>query len=305
MANTANTENSTKKQNKMYWGCSIPARIPFVECSARIVFEKLNIPFSDLENSNCCPDPTGLSSMDHMAWLSLGARNLSLVKEGETLISMCSGCIETLKTVNYMLETDQEAKEKINANLSIIGKKYDGNVEIRHGVELLYDNKEKIKNMVSKPLEGFKVAVHYGCHFLRPSHIINYDNPLAPVTMDEIVEILGAESVDYNFKLDCCGCPVGKADEGVSNELTNKKLENMEKAGANCIVVACPACFTQFDFSQITLNKTRGKNYYMPVFYITELIALAMGLDPKDMGFKFHGIKTKKFMEATNFFAPK
>ncbi|MHA1729598.1 MAG: CoB--CoM heterodisulfide reductase iron-sulfur subunit B family protein [Promethearchaeota archaeon] len=287
--------------NKMFWGCSIPARIPFVESATRKIMDKLGIITEDMENTTCCPDPTGLSSMDHTTWLTLGARNLSLVNKDDVIVSPCSGCVETLKTANYMLKEDEEAKEKIKANLSKIGKEYGGDVKVRHLVELLYDIKDQIKGSVTKPLEGFKVAVHYGCHFLRPSHIINYDDPLAPVTMDELVEVLGGESVDYTRKLDCCGCPVNKSDQEISNEVTFNKLNSINNAGANCIVVCCPACFTQLDFQQRILNKEKGTEFEIPVFYITELIALALGIDPKETGMRFHGTKTKKFFQDTKF----
>jgi heterodisulfide reductase subunit B len=293
--------------NKIYWGCTIPARLPFVESASRKVFEKLNIPHTDLENTSCCPDPTGLSSMDHLTWLTLGARNLSLVEnKDDTLVSFCSGCIETLKTVDYMYENEEGAKEKINENLSAIGRKYNGGIKVRHAAELLFDQIEDVKKAVVKPLEGLKVAVHYGCHYLRPSHIIDYDDPLNPVTLDQLVEALGAESIDYFLKLDCCGCPVGKASDEISNELTNKKLNHMQEAGANCIAVVCPACFTQFDFQQKIINKEKGTKFNLPVFYLTELMAMAFGYEPmNEIGVRFHGTKAKKLLEEIKLIEPK
>lgn len=293
-------------ENKVYWGCTIPGRLPFVEKASRMVFDKLQVPYSDLENINCCPDPTGLSSMDHRTWLALGARNLSLIENKENhLVSFCSGCIETLKTVNFMYENEEGAKEKMNEDLATIGRKYEGGVVIRHASEILYDKIEEVKKNVVKPLEGFKIAVHYGCHFLRPSEIIDYDDPLDPKTLDQLTEALGAESVDYFLKLDCCGCPVGKTDAEIANELTLKKLNHIKEAGANCIVVVCPACFTQFDFQQKILNKEKGMDFYLPVFYLTELMALAFGYTPAELGIRFHGTKTKKLLQELNFVEPK
>lgn len=290
---------------KLFWGCTIPARIPFVETSARKVFEKMKLPVSDLENTSCCPDPTGIPAVDQKTWLTLGARNLSLIENDENeIISLCSGCVETLKTVNHILNEYQEKKDEINGYLEKLNKKFDRNVSIKHAAQLLYENIDKIKENVVKPLKGFKVAVHYGCHFLRPSDIIKWDNPDDPTTIDEIVKALGAECIDYELKLECCGCPVGKSDLDLSNRITYQKLDSVSKSGANCIAVVCPACFTHFDFNQRMINKKFDSNFEFPIFYLTELIAMAMGADVNEIGLKFHGVKVKKLLEETAFTSP-
>ncbi|MFX0136076.1 MAG: CoB--CoM heterodisulfide reductase iron-sulfur subunit B family protein [Candidatus Hodarchaeota archaeon] len=285
---------------QLFLGCVIPARLPFVEASARKVFDKLGIKLKDIIGASCCPDPTGLPAIDVTSWLALGARNLSIMEADGQAISLCSGCVETLKTVNHELKKDPNKKDEINKMLGKIGKKYKGTVEINHAARILYENIEKIKKNVSKPLEGFKVAVHYGCHFLRPSEIIQWDDPLEPTTIDEIIEALGAESIQYPAKMDCCGNPLTKTDENFANDLIHKKLQSIEASRANCVTVVCPACFIQFDINQHAVNKAFDKNYNFPVFYLTELIALAFGFDEKNMGLKFHRTKTKNLLQETN-----
>ncbi|GAH35066.1 unnamed protein product, partial [marine sediment metagenome] len=141
---------------------------------------------------SCCPDPTGIELLDHETWLALGARNLSLCNKNGGVVSFCSGCVETLKGINHAINNDAHAKDNVNKVLQKVGKSYDGNVNVKHFAEVLYEFKDKVKTYVDKPLEGFKVAVHYGCHYLRPSEIINWDDPFEPVTLDEIVKSLGA-----------------------------------------------------------------------------------------------------------------
>ncbi|MHA1299078.1 MAG: CoB--CoM heterodisulfide reductase iron-sulfur subunit B family protein [Candidatus Helarchaeota archaeon] len=289
---------------QLFLGCVIPARIPFVEASARKVFDKLGIKIKDIKGASCCPDPTGMPAIDINSWLALGARNLSIIEKNGNgasgkAISLCSGCVETLKSVNHELKKDPEKKNEINEYLKKIGKHYDGNAVVNHAARILYENIDKIKENVVKPLDGFKVACHYGCHFLRPSEIIKWDDPLEPKTLDEIIEALGAESIQYSAKMDCCGNPVGKTDEDLSNQLIYKKLKSIKNSRANCVAVVCPACFQQFDINQYAVNKAFNESYNYPVFYLTELIALAFGFSDKDLGLKFHRTKAKQLLQDT------
>ncbi len=282
---------------QLFLGCVIPARIPFVEASARKVFDKLGIQVKDIKGASCCPDPTGMPAIDLTSWLALGARNLSLIETDGKAISLCSGCVETLKSVNHELKKDASKKDEINGVLKKIGKKYNGTAQIDHAARILYENVDKIKENVTNPLTGLKVAVHYGCHYLRPSEIIDWDDPIEPTTLDTIVEAIGADSIDYTAKMDCCGNPCSKTDETLANELTYKKLRSIKESGANCIVVVCPACYLQFDINQHAVNKQFNEDYNFPVFYLTELIALAFGYDEKELGLRFHRTKTKSVLE--------
>ena len=285
----------------LFLGCVIPARLPFLEASSRKVFEKLGIELKDVDGFSCCPDPTGIELIDHEAWLALGARNLSLCNKNSGVISFCSGCVETLKGVNYYINKDSHIKEGVNKTLKKIGKSYDGNVKVHHFAEVLYENLEKVKEKIEKPLEGFKIAVHYGCHYLRPSEIIEGDDPFDPVTIDEIVTALGAESIDYDMKIECCGNPVDKSDKDLSLMMIDQKLKSIQKAGANCVVLVCPACYQQFEFNQKELNKRNNTDYNIPIFYLSELIALAFGINPSELGFNFKRIKPNELLETLKF----
>jgi len=281
---------------QLFLGCVIPARLPFIEVSARKIFDRLGIKIKDIKGASCCPDPTGISAVDHTSWLALGARNLSLIEKNGKAISLCSGCVETLKSVNHELKKMPSKEEQINQFLKKIGKRYNGTAIIDHAACILYENLDKIKENITKPLEGFNIACHYGCHYLRPSEIIEWDDPLVPNSLDEIVKALGAESIQYSAKMDCCGNPIGKTDEELANELTLKKLQSITGSRANCMAVVCPACFIQFDLNQYAVNKQFNQNYNIPVFYLTELVALAFGFDDKELGLKFHRTKTQDLL---------
>ncbi|MFX1419861.1 MAG: CoB--CoM heterodisulfide reductase iron-sulfur subunit B family protein [Promethearchaeota archaeon] len=281
----------------LFLGCVIPARLPFLEAASRKVFEKLGIKLNDVNGFSCCPDPTGIELIDHKTWLALGARNLSLSNNNGGIISFCSGCVETLKGVNYYIRKDQKVKDDVNKILKNVGKKYDGTTNVKHFAEVLYENIDKVRENVVHPLNGFKVAVHYGCHYLRPSEIINWDDPFEPITIDEIVRALGADSIDYELKMECCGNPLDKSDKEISLKMIDNKLKSIEESGANCVTLVCPACFQQYDFNQRELSKDKEVGYNFPVFYLSELVALAFGFKPEELGLNFHRVRASSLLE--------
>ncbi len=283
----------------LFLGCVIAARLPFLESSGRKMFSKLGIELNNIEGFSCCPDPTGLEVVSQKAWIALGARNLSLSKAKDGIVSFCAGCVKTLKCANH--EMKEHDKREINEILGKIGKSYDGSTQVRHFAQILYEQRKKIKKTVTKPLKGFKVAVQYGCHYLRPSKIIKWDDPLKPVSIDKIIKALGAESIPYDLKMECCGYGVRKADEELSLLIIKNKFESIQKTEANCIVVACPACFQQFDFYQRSLSQDNETKLTYPTFYLSELVALAFGFSYDDLGLKFHHTKVKPFLQSIEF----
>lgn len=285
----------------LFLGCVIPARLPYLEVSSRKIFERLGIKLNDVDGFSCCPDPTGIEQIDHKTWLTLGARNLSLCNNNSGVISFCSGCVETLKGINFNLKKDAALKDEINGYLKTIGKTYEGKTQVKHFAEVLYENMEKVKNNVIKPLEGFKVAIHYGCHYLRPAEVIEWDDPFEPNTLDDLVKALGAESIEYDLKMECCGNPVEKSDKELSLLMIDSKLKAIEESGANCVVVVCPACYQQFEFKQRELNKKNNSEYNIPIFYLSELIAISFGFKPEELGFNFHRVKPSVLFETVGF----
>jgi len=280
---------------KMFEGCVIGNRIPFIEAASRKVFDKVGIETSQAPFT-CCPDPTGLKSFDNNAWLAIGARNLCLAEtEGKDIISLCNGCANTLRGVQHQLKHDSLKKAKVNKELAKIGKEFKGSVDVKHFVDVLKDNLDKVKGAITKPLSGLKVACHPGCHYMRPAEWMESDDPMRPTTLRELVKAAGATVVDYEEEVLCCGSAVTNAyqDYGMAN--LKVKLDSIEKAGADIIVVNCPACFQQFDTMQRDLSKKYEKEYKFPVMYITELFALAMGISPDEIGMKFH--RTRLDME--------
>jgi heterodisulfide reductase subunit B len=283
---------------KMFEGCTIGNRIPFIEAASRKVFEKVGIETSQAPFS-CCPDPTGMKSFDNNAWLTIGARNLCLAEaEGKSIISLCNGCTNTLRGVQHQLKHDSLKKKRVNQQLAKVGKEFKGTIDVIHFVDALKENLDKVKSAITKPLNGLRVAVHPGCHYMRPAEWMESDDPMRPNNLKELVKACGANVVDYDELVLCCGSAVTNAyeDYGLAN-LKNKFDSIMKAGGADVIVVNCPACFQQFDTRQRDLSKKYEKDYNIPVLYLTELYALAMGYTPDDIGLKFHRTRLNPVLE--------
>jgi len=289
------------EEYKMFQGCVIGNRIPFIEASARKVFDKLGIKTSDAAFA-CCPDPVGFNSTDHLSWVAMGARNLTIAEDdGKDIISLCNGCFQTLKLVNEELKHDDHEKDNINKILKTVGKEFKGTINVKHFVEVLHEKIDKITENIKNELSGLKVACHTGCHYNRPSEKMQTDDPMKPVKLREIVEATGATPVDYEEEMLCCGSGVGNSEEEPAMLILANKLTSVMNAGAEAMIVNCPACFQQFDNNQKKAGEVGGKTFGIPVLYITELLSLAFGEKPDDLGLKFHRTRLTAFLEKYGF----
>jgi len=282
----------------LFLGCVIPARQPNYELSARKSLAKLGIELVDLANMTCCAPPP-VQSIDLETSLAVAAYNICLAEEADlNLITLCSGCFESLSMANVTLKADEQLKAKINRILSQAGKEFLGSREVKHYLQVLMDDVglKRLKQSVSKPLNNLKVAAFYGCHALRPSELLKLDDPERPSLLENLIETLGAESVEYRNKLKCCGGLLRGYSDDLALNLAREKLANTTKAGADCIATLCPFCFVALDIGQIQVKAKFQETYDMPVLHYSELLALALGIDPKELALQTHKIKTDKVL---------
>ena len=285
-----------------FLGCVMPNRFPNVEASIRLVLPKLGIELEDLEGASCCPAPGVIRSFDEPTWLALASRNLALAEmQGHDLITGCNGCYGTFKEALAEIHEHPERLKEVQEIFKGLGIKFEGKVGVKHIIEVVngIDLKD-IKAKVKKPLKGIKVGVHYGCHLLKPSKNRPWKQTQRHTFLDELVEATGADSVKYKDKFLCCGAGGGVrgSQAAVSVDIAKEKLDNMIDAGVDCLVNVCSFCHLQFEFSQVQLNKEIGeKKYQIPVLYFTQLLGLAMGLDPTELGLNVHMIDTQPLLE--------
>ena len=282
----------------LFLGCTIPARQPNYELSARKTLAKLGIELVDLANFTCCCPPP-VQSIDLETSLAVAAYNICLAEEADlNIVTLCSGCFESLAMANAMLKADKELKARINRILSKAGKEFLGSKEVKHFLQVLTDDVglERLKQSVSKPLSNLKVAAFYGCHALRPSELLKLDDPERPRILENLIEALGAKSVEYRNKLKCCGGLLRGYSDDLALDLAREKLANTTKAGADCVATLCPFCFIALDLGQLQIRSKLKEEFDMPVLHYSELLSLALGIDPKELAPEAHRVKTDKII---------
>jgi len=149
---------------------------------------------------------------------------------------------------------------------------------------------EAIKKKIAKKFKGLKIAAHYGCHALRPSQVVQFDDPATPSIFDQLVEATGAESIAWPMRLECCGAPLLGAHDELSTQFTLKKLKNGRESGADYLCTACTYCQIQFDTVQQMILSPRGLNHPLPSILYPQLLGLSMGIDPETLGLKMNKI---------------
>ncbi|RDE12805.1 MAG: CoB--CoM heterodisulfide reductase subunit B [Candidatus Thorarchaeota archaeon] len=284
-----------------FLGCVMPNRFPNVEKSIRVVLPKLGIDIEDLQGASCCPAPGVIRSFSEPTWLALASRNLALAEAaGHDILTGCNGCYGTFKEALHVVHENPERLKEVQRILKSVGVKYEAKADAKHLVEIIYNlGLENLRKKVTRPLNGLRVGTHYGCHLLKPTKLRPWKQTQKYTFLDELVEVTGAESVKYKEKFLCCGAGGGVRGSNVpvSIDIAREKLDNMIEAGAECIVDVCSFCHLQFEMSQPQLNKEIGDRYHLPVFYYTQLLGLAMGIDPEELGLHKHVISTDALVD--------
>ena len=288
----------------LYLGCTIPLKLPHFEFAFREIANYLGLTFKELEGASCCPDPVATQSISIDTWLTLAARNLCLAEKlGLDILTICAGCFETLKTTKVLLSEDKAAFDRVNTVLKKIGYEYKGTSDVYHFAELFSHEEylEKIKKILMNPLDDLNVAVHYGCHLVRPSKILQFDHPERPETMDKIIKALGAKTVAYAGKLECCGF-CARLQEEIGFKLVEDKINELKELEeeVDVMVGVCPACVGQYDRKQRLLSRKTGKELDIPVLYLPELMAIAFGVEKDKLGLTTRSVKPNKLLEKLN-----
>jgi heterodisulfide reductase subunit B len=265
-------------------GCLIPVRHPAMEFAIRQTLGRLGIEVVDLEGTSCCPDPIYFKSKDKVSWLSVAARNLALAEEqGLDIFTNCSGCTATLSEAYHLLH-DDALRARVNARLNGIGRQYQGTSRVRHLATLLRDvvGYEAIKKSVVRPLDGLKVAIHYGCHLLKPSRVMEVDDPNNPSVLENLVKALGGTPVRHENWYLCCG--KASQSEEIPINMMHDVLGAVQREEADILCLICPTCFGQFDHGQMKVATRFGEDLHTPPIYYPQLLALAQGTPYEDLG---------------------
>jgi heterodisulfide reductase subunit B len=275
-----------------YPGCSLHGTARELDESLRAVAPSLSLELVEVRDWSCC-GATSAHATSHLLSVALPARNLALAAEQghDQVLAPCAACYNRLASARHAAASDAALAEKLP---ELIGRPFPADVVPRNLVEILRARIDVLRERTVRPLAGLKVACYYGCLLVRPSEICTFDDPEAPVSMEEVVAATGATAVAWNRRLDCCGGAFSVARTGSVVRLSREILDAARAAGADAIVVACPMCHSNLDFRQKALVR-RGE-VELPVLYLSELVGLALGVDAEALGLGRHFVDTRDFV---------
>lgn len=264
-----------------YPGCSLDATAKDFYTSTLAMADKLGMELTELEDWICCGS-TAAHNSDPLLADALPAQNL-LAAKGDTVAVACASCYSRLKMANHHIAEDADVRAQV---AEVVGAEYDGQTPVRHLLEIVTEDLDRgdIGDKIVRPLKDLKVACYYGCLLARPPEIMQFDDAENPTIMDGLLETAGATVVDWPHKTECCGASFSITDVGLVVELTDKILAMAKAAGVDCIATACPLCQLNLDLRQKDVAAKLGHKYDLPIFYFTQLMGLAMGCSPKELG---------------------
>lgn len=277
-----------------YPGCSLEGSAIEYHVSTKRTAEILGFELVEIEDWNCCGATSGHNT-DKLLSIALPARNLAIAeKTGLNILAPCAACYNRFRNAEHVVRNDSNMKAKVE---QVIDMEYKAENETYSILDYLTQQVglDKIADKVTKPLKGMKAACYYGCLLVRPQGHTGFDDTEYPQSMDNIVKSLGAEAVEWAYKTECCGAALATSKPEVGQKMIAAVLKNAKEAGAECIVTACPLCMMNLDMRQKSAEKGSGETFNLPVYYVTELMAIACGDSPEQVK------ADKHFVEALGY----
>lgn len=272
-----------------YPGCSLAHMAQPYETSTKAIAGRLGIELMEIEDWNCCGASEYIALNKSAAYALIG-RNLAIAAtQGgfDQLVAPCSACYLNLRKTDHYMSKYPRLAEVTNEALAAGGLSYQpGSLTIRHLIDVVVNDvgNEAISEMVIRPLTGLRVAPYYGCLVVRPSFDGTFDDPEYPTHLDELMSSLGAEVVDFPLKTHCCGGHMTQISAETAFELIRRLLQNAAEYQADVIVTLCPMCQLNLDAYQDQVNHHFGTDYHLPVLFFTQMIGLALGMEPGELG---------------------
>lgn len=281
----------------LFLGCTAPVRTRNYELATRKILESFSLDIIDL-NFICCGYP--VEPANEEAAFLMAARNLALAeKNGTDILTICNACFGNLSKANYLLKDDDSLRDSTNSKIGELGLHFSGRVRVRHLIEVLRCDigLESIKNKVSHPLKGIRIAAYYGCHYLKPSIYMDHnENPENPISLDSLIEVTKAESIPFEGSRKCCGGALLGIEQDLALAMSKEVLEGIKKSTPDAIVTICPFCGIMFDICQGEIEERYGRKYSIPVLYLPQMIGLSIGMDSKELGLQMNRVSLDEFL---------
>ncbi len=272
------------KKYAYFPGCSLEKMAKSYHDSAIETLRRLDVELEELEDWNCC-GATAYFHVDELLAYTLGARNLAMAeKQGRDLVAPCSGCYKNMFATRAHLQHEPALADHINFALEADNLKFTGTSAVRHLIEVFVQDVglAAVKAKVTKPLKDLRVATYYGCQILRPRK--DHEDVEQAHFFEDLMAAIGATPVEFSMKLRCCGGALIITNRKAALSLVRNLLQSAAAVKADVIATACPLCQVNLECYQKLVNQEFGTNFNLPVMYFTQLIGLAFGLPPKQLG---------------------
>ncbi len=276
-----------------YPGCVAQESGKELEMATRWVCSHLGIELAEFPSFSCCGSGF-LDEANETLNVALNARNLAIAERaGLDLLTVCSTCTGMLSLANHRLN-EPAVKARVGAALTQIGVEYRGTVKVKHLLEVLTKDLgvDAVRSRVKRPLTGLKVGAFYGCHLLRPQGELGSESPEEPKSFEELIGALGATPVFYRGRVMCCGFPILFVKEGTANRIAATQIDDARAHGADAMATPCPLCHISLDSFQNKAAQEAGHPLDMPVFHLPQLVGLALGATPEELGLPRHLVST-------------
>lgn len=273
-----------------YPGCSLHSLSSELDHSTKAVFTALDVELYEPNGWTCCGSSPAHST-DHLLATTMPIQNLALIEQSgfREAVAPCTACYARFKTAQHDIAASPELKKEVDAK---IGYTYQDRVEVKSLLDVFHERVglDQIAQRVKKPLSDLKIVSYYGCLLTRPAKITHAEHPEYPMQMDRVVEKLGATSLDWSFKTECCGGSLSLTRTDIVLNLTRKIIDNARAVGADLITTSCPLCHVNLDTRQAALKLDKP----MPVLFITQLMGLAFGLEPHALAIEKHLVDARQ-----------
>jgi heterodisulfide reductase subunit B len=273
--------NQMAKRIAYYPGCSVMGTAVEFDQSTRALCTALGIELVEIPDWNCCGS-TPAHSYDPLLGAALAGRNLALAEEIglDVVMTPCPSCLKALKGAI------REYEEKQQSFLNILQMPFSGQIRAISVLQLLYEDigLKTIHKQIRYRLSNKVIVPYYGCLLSRPPEFARFDDPENPISMDKLLQAMGASVPEFPYKTECCGAAYGVTQNHIVGKMTGRILDMARRLGAAAVAVACPLCQQNLDLRQSQVNRYWHTTFQMPVVYITQLLGFALGIDPKKLG---------------------
>ncbi len=291
----------------LFPGCAAKGATPELYTSTMKVIKRLGIEIVELEAFNCCGAGVITEADPDLAY-TLNARTLATAEKMglENVMTICGTCQGVLGGANKTLQEDESLRERINRALKeTTGLEYRGTVEVKHLQWILVKDfgVEELSKFITHPLTDVSIAPFYGCYILRPSRATGFDDWENPTTLEKLIRAVGAYPVEYEGRTKCCGFPVLLEKDQIALSMVAKNVGEAKEKGGDAMVTPCPLCHMSLDIYQERaedrLQQVQGpeKTLGLPILHLPQLLGLAMGFSPKELGMKRHLVSTAPLIE--------